>query len=55
MSIVVVDAGGAVSEAKMPISQIKAESHLHMRELLVVEQPGFAGGLGASKAGDSDA
>ena len=40
VNLLVVDATGLVSERKVPITVLKAESHLHMRELLVVEQPG---------------
>ena len=40
MNLLVIEASGIVSERKVPITVLKAESHLHMRELLVVEQPG---------------
>lgn len=35
-----VDAHGRVSQLRMPITHLKTESRLHMRELLIVEQPG---------------
>jgi uncharacterized membrane protein YgcG len=37
--IIEVDMAGRVSERRIPITQLKEESHLHMRELLVVEAP----------------
>lgn len=40
VNLLVIEASGIVSERKVPITVLKAESHLHMRELLVVEQPG---------------
>jgi hypothetical protein len=40
VNLLVIDSSGLISERKVPITQLKAESHLHMRELLVVEQPG---------------
>jgi len=40
VNLLVIDSTGLISERKVPITQLKAESHLHMRELLVVEQPG---------------
>jgi hypothetical protein len=40
VNVLVIEASGIVSERKVPITVLKAESHLHMRELLVVEQPG---------------
>ena len=39
VTVISVDSNGTVNELRMPITQLKQESHLHMRELLIVEQP----------------
>lgn len=45
ISVIQVDSTGAISELKTPITKLKEESHLHMRELLLVEAN--LGSLGA--------